>query len=176
MPSSPRVLSVLAPPVAPARRRPLDALVVLGCRVGAAGELEGPALRRVEQTASAYAEGTAPLILVSGGRRWGAVAEAEAMRRGLVARGVPGEHVVVELLSLTTLENARYASVRLERRGITQIGLVTCDWHMPRASRHFTDLGFDVVGIPAISPPSGALRSLYRQVRETVATWIDRAH
>src|SRR5262249_32960802 len=117
-------------------RRPtggaLDALVLLGCRVAPASR-SGAAHRRALRAASAYAEGVAPLVVVSGGKRWHGVREADALRESLLRAGVPDSAIVVETRSLTTRQNARFVAELLRRRGLTRAGIVTCDWHLSRA-------------------------------------------
>lgn len=154
----------------------LDALVVLGCKVGPDGELSGPSLRRVERAAKAYSDGQAQLLVVSGGRRWGRKAEAEAMRDGLMALGVPRAHIAVELASLSTQENARFTAPQLAQRGVKRIGLVSCEWHLPRAQKLFEHHGLSVTLVPTPAPSRGPMQTIYRRVRERVASWLDRVH
>ncbi|HEX6766374.1 MAG TPA: YdcF family protein, partial [Polyangiaceae bacterium] len=151
----------------------LDALVVLGCRVTEA-PLSGAALRRVERAARAFREGVAPSIVVSGGRRWHGVVEADALAAALVERGVPRAALVLERESATTHENALFTAraVSDERR---RVGVVTCDWHLRRALYCFQRAGFDAVGLGAPSPPVTWGRKLLRTLREHGAWLHDRA-
>src|SRR4051812_5966410 len=90
-----------------------DALVVLGCKVGPSGR-PGPALaRRVATAARAFHAGVAPIVVASGGRRWGSPIEARAIRDDLVAAGVPAGAVLEELCSLCTYENALFSAALL---------------------------------------------------------------
>lgn len=150
-------------------------IVVLGCRVGPHGALSGAARRRVERAAEAFSRLPRGRVLVSGGKRWGDATEAEAMRDALVAGGVEHEAIDLEQLSQTTFENAMFSAARLEREGVDTIGLVTCDWHMPRARALFERRGLRVVELPAASPPAQARTRLYRGARELFATLLDAA-
>ena len=126
--------------------------------------------RRVEAAAEAYARrGDAEVVVVaSGGRRWEAVSEADAMARELVRLGVPEKGIVCERCSLSTRENARFTAAALERRGIARATVVTCAWHLPRAVALFAREGVDVDGIAV---PVGSVplrRRFYRWGREIV--------
>jgi uncharacterized SAM-binding protein YcdF (DUF218 family) len=151
-----------------------DALVLLGCPVRDV-PLSGAALRRVERAASAYHEGLATTLVVSGGRRWNGVVEADALGAALAARGVPEARMLLERESRTTHENAVKTAKLLLSSDQRRVGVVTCDWHLPRALYCFRRAGFEPSGIPAISPPLPPLSSLYRALRELVAWSYVRA-
>ncbi|WP_394833890.1 YdcF family protein [Pendulispora rubella] len=148
------------------------AMVVLGCKLvfDAGGRLTGAAGRRAEAAAQAW---KAPaVIVVSGGRMWNGVVEADALATALAERGVPKEYIVRERCSFHTVDNARFSAVLLERRGIREVSLVTCDWHLPRARRIFQRQGLSVHEVPAKSPPPGVRRRVWRWGRERVAEWL----
>jgi uncharacterized SAM-binding protein YcdF (DUF218 family) len=109
-----------------------DALVLLGCPVRGT-PLSGAAARRVERASSAYREGLAPTIVVSGGRSWNGRVEADALADALALRGVPREALLLERESRTTHENAVQTARVLLASGLRSVGVVTCDWHLPRA-------------------------------------------
>jgi uncharacterized SAM-binding protein YcdF (DUF218 family) len=139
-------------------------------------------LRRVEAGARTYhtystngtnrARGDArTIVVVSGGRRWGDVVEADAMARELVARGVPERAIVRERCSLSTRENAHFTAEVLARRGTRGATLVTCSWHMPRALAVFSLAGLEVEGVAARdgeTPPWSS--RVWRLVRERALT------
>jgi uncharacterized SAM-binding protein YcdF (DUF218 family) len=152
---------------------PLDAIVLLGCRVVPDGSQRGAARRRSERAAAAYAAGVSPLLVVSGGKRWSGVAEANALARALVAQGVPESALLLELRSRTTRGNAHHVGRLLEARGAKRLALVTCDWHMPRARAVFAREGFEITELPAPSPHIGLARSL-RLLREHGSRLLDR--
>ena len=159
-------------------RVPARAIVVLGCavRCDAAGRLGSSALsRRLGTTAQTYRLSGDPttVVIVSGGRRWGSVVEADVMKRELALRGVPPYSIVRERCSLTTLDNARFSAAILSRRGIRCARLVTCDWHLPRAVALFAMAGIATDPVPvwdAAATPwtQRALRSL----RERFLSWL----
>jgi uncharacterized SAM-binding protein YcdF (DUF218 family) len=156
---------------------PERAVVVLGCAVwlDARGRLGSGALsRRLDAAARAYADGAgSPTVVVaSGGRRWGDAVEADVMALELRSRGVPERAVVRERCSLSTAENARFSAAILARRGIRQAAIVTCAWHLARATALFRRAGVDVVAIPAADGgPVPWSRSLWRGARERALLW-----
>ena len=147
-----------------------DALVLLGCPVRGT-PLSGAALRRVERAASAYRDGLSPSVVVSGGRSWNGVVEADALAAALAERGVPREALLLERESRTTHENAVKTARLLLAHGKRHVGVVTCDWHLRRALYCFRRAGLDAVGIGAPSPPLSPSRRLLRTLREESA-WL----
>jgi uncharacterized SAM-binding protein YcdF (DUF218 family) len=152
-----------------------SAFVVLGCRVSvdAEGRLQGALGRRARAAASAYLQrGDAhAVVVVSGGRRWSNVVEADALALELARLDVPARAVVRERCSLSTRDNARFAARVLARRGIARATVVTCDWHLPRAVALFGREGMEVEGLP-VSPGSAPwTRRLWRWGRERVLAW-----
>jgi uncharacterized SAM-binding protein YcdF (DUF218 family) len=151
-----------------------DALVLLGCPVRGT-PLSGAARRRVERAASAFHEGLAPVLVVSGGRRWSGVLEADALARALAERGVPSAALLLERESRTTHENAVQTARLLRPSGRRSVGIVTCDWHLRRALYCFRRAGFEAEGLGAVSPPLPPLRALLRALRERGAWFYVRA-
>ncbi|MEB2310251.1 MAG: YdcF family protein [Sorangiineae bacterium] len=149
-----------------------DAIVLLGCRIEPGGEPGPAARRRAARAARAYREGVAPWVLVSGGRRWWGVPEADALARELERLDVPPELIVAERCSVTTSENARYSARLLLERRAERVALVTCDFHLPRALASFRAVGVDALGLPALSPPAPLARALSRGARERVSAWL----
>jgi uncharacterized SAM-binding protein YcdF (DUF218 family) len=149
-----------------------DAIVILACRVGPGGYLSPAAQRRIRRGAEAFAEGIALRIVVSGGRRWHGVAEAEAFAAQLVRLGVPEQAIDRELWSLSTCENARYTARLLNARGRHRVALVTCDWHMPRAVASFELAGLQPFPLPVAAPQGRPLRR--NTLRECLSWRLDR--
>lgn len=151
-----------------------DALVLLGCRV-VRDALPGPARRRVAATAAAFAAGLAPRVAVTGGKRWGSTIEAEELARALCAAGVPESAILFERAATNTFENARFTAKLLRPLGFTRVGLVTCDWHLPRALWNFRQAGLGAEPVPALSPEITAGERAFRTLGERAAWWHDRA-
>jgi uncharacterized SAM-binding protein YcdF (DUF218 family) len=111
-------------------------------------------MRRVTAAARAWSDpsgGEAPRVLIaSGGRVWDGRVEADAMADALIARGVPAAKILRERLSFSTRENARYVALMCEARGLQRVALVSCVWHLARATKCFRAEGLEVVArIPA---------------------------
>jgi len=73
-------------------------------------------------------------------------------------QGYKIEVAAVEDKSQTTLENARFTAVLLDRLDLKRVLLVTHAWHMPRAMQVFQQAGVNAVAAPtafASSPDAG---------------------
>jgi uncharacterized SAM-binding protein YcdF (DUF218 family) len=151
----------------------LMSLVLLGCRVVGPAALSLTSGRRAERALQAFREGRTRHILTCGGKAWRGVREADALSAYLVERGVPAHAIERELWSRSTRQNAHYAAALLLPRGMRKIGLVTCDWHLPRATRCFEGAGFEVEPLSAFTPAVTLGAELRRQARERVALALD---
>ncbi|HEX7453720.1 MAG TPA: YdcF family protein, partial [Polyangiaceae bacterium] len=92
----------------------------------------------------------------------------------LVAEGIPERALEREGWSRSTRQNAHFAAKLLLPRGVFRVGVVTCDWHMPRALSCFRGAGFDAQPVPAISPQVSVAATLLRQTREQVTFHLDK--
>ena len=158
--------------------RSAAAIVVLGCRIEASGALSSTLERRVASAARAFFANVSDTIVASGGRRWGEFIEAEQVRARLVALGVPREAVLVELLSLTTAENAVYSVDivrRFSREPAPSVAIATSSWHMRRAAWCFARVGATAILVPAIDPPAGPSVRLKRAAHESASLLYDAA-
>lgn len=107
---------------------------------------------RVREAARVQQLLDAPLVIVAGttpADRGESAAIPRAMRDGLIATGVPAEHVLLEAQSTTTYESAREVRVLLEARKLRTVVLVTSATHMKRSVSTFQGAGLDVVAAPA---------------------------
>ena len=148
-------------------RKP-EALVVLGCPTWSAAFA-----RRVDAAAAHMRERPVDVVMACGGRAWAQGVEADVLATRLVTMGVPAGAIVRERCSLDTRDNARFAAAMLGRRGISRVVLVTCSWHLPRATRLFEAAGLEVDGHP-VPPPSPTLRQrAYWAAREALSSWKD---
>jgi uncharacterized SAM-binding protein YcdF (DUF218 family) len=93
--------------------------------------------RRLEQALAYARENPRAILVVTGGRGYGEdIAEAEAMRRFLIARGIAPARILVEDKSRNTYENFANAKTLLARHFAGKpyvAAVVTSDFHMFRA-------------------------------------------
>jgi len=150
-----------------------DAIVLLGCRIVPSGRLAPPAIRRAKAAANAYLGRVAPIVVVSGGRRWGTQIEARALSAALVRTGVPRKDIIEELWSLSTYENAVFSAAVLRRLGARRVAIVTCPWHMPRALDNFRRAGVDAQPLPTEAAPAPPWTWVYRRAHERMSRFID---
>ena len=148
-------------------------LVLLGCRVVGPAALSPTSARRAERALRAFRDGLSGHLLACGGKAWRGVREADALSAYLVEHGMPESAIERELWSRSTRQNAHYAAQLLLPRGRRRIGLVTCDWHMPRALKSFEGAGFEVEPLPAFTPAAALGHELRRALRERVALGVD---
>jgi uncharacterized SAM-binding protein YcdF (DUF218 family) len=90
-------------------------------------------------------------ILLSGGNSPGRSNElpiAKVMQDVLLSWGIDKEKIIMEDLSKTTLENAKYSLKRLEEEGYQRIILVTSALHMRRSVKCFTESEIKIIPAP----------------------------
>jgi uncharacterized SAM-binding protein YcdF (DUF218 family) len=143
-----------------------DAIVVLGCKIMPSGRPSAAAARRADAAAAAYRAGVAPVVIASGGRRWGAHVESRVFGHALASAGVPRSAILTELCSLTTYENAIYSAALLRRLGARTAAVVTCGYHLPRALADFRAAGIEALPLAASSGDAGALLRVRRDLLE----------
>jgi uncharacterized SAM-binding protein YcdF (DUF218 family) len=141
---------------------------VLGCRSDSR-TLE----RRARAARDVFFERKARLLLTSGGRAWAGRVEADVLRDLVAEAGVPRDAVVRERCSLDTRDNARFSAAFLHRRGVRQVTLVTCAWHLPRATKLFECAGLEVDGVGVEPENATLLQRTYWSAREAFTTWKD---
>lgn len=153
-----------------------QAIVLLGCRPSPRALNAAPLRkenindfrafdRRIWRAAAAYHSRIAHRIVASGGCRWTGTSEkseAELLADGLESLGVPRRQVLLESRSRSTAENALYSSAILAPMPIRRLWVVTCDFHMARARHAFSRLGYESLGLPALSPTLTPSRHLQR--------------
>lgn len=112
---------------------PADLAVVLGNHVAADGTLSGRLQRRLDRALALYQQGKVPIIIVSGGRDPGSPFEAEAMKRYLVAQGVPADAVVEDRGGANTHLTARFTAEYMQQHGLRSVIAVSQYYHISRS-------------------------------------------
>jgi len=135
-----------------------DALVVHGAGLTPQEELTEKAAQRMDTAISAWQDGIAPNMVVSGGYSFmldtpPSVSEASVMSRYAVNGGVSEENIYIEDESLDTIGNALFTKTRIVvPNGWENLMVVTSESHLPRTLRIFRHVmgdDFNVQGIPA---------------------------
>ena len=154
------------------RDNPPDAVVVPGAQVRLDGRASPSLQRRVAAAVEALGRFPDAALVGCGGTGTADVSEAAVIRDLAIAYGVPGERVVLEDTSSSTLGHAINLRLIAAERGWSRLLVVTDAFHLPRARFLFRRCGFDVEGIAV--PRSG--RSMRRwwvegYLREVLA-WV----
>lgn len=147
---------------------PAEALVVLGARIHPDGRPFHMLVDRLDAALRLWQQGAAPRILLSG-RGGGELGrdEVAAMRRWLLARGVPGEALVDDGFGLRTIDTMRRCR---DVFGFRRVVVVTNEFHLARSVFLARHAGLDAVGHGAPALVEYGLRTSVRnQGRELLA-------
>jgi uncharacterized SAM-binding protein YcdF (DUF218 family) len=156
------------------RAAPADVVVVLGARVLPGGVPSAALAARVEKAVELYHQGLAPRLLFSGGVGVNPPSEARVMRALAVRLGVPEEACLLEELSHSTEQNARFSAEVLRTLGARRVVVVSDPYHLLRARQCFRLQGFEVATSPAFLTERNmrALDRFYWTVREAAALLV----
>jgi uncharacterized SAM-binding protein YcdF (DUF218 family) len=147
-----------------------DAVIVLGCRVGADGRASPALARRAREGARLVRGGRAPRLVLTGGV--GTYPPSEAQAAASIARelGVAEGALVLEERSTSTVENARFARELVP--DARRVLIVTDGFHAVRARmlfrRHFEHV--DVA--PVTAGPWVRGKGALREVPGIVLSWL----
>lgn len=128
---------------------PADVIVVLGNHVAPDGTPSRRLALRLDRGLAAWRAGLAPDIIVSGGQDPGSPHEAEVMKRYLVDRGVPEDHVVEDRSGVNTHATARFTAAWLRARGGSSAIAVSQYYHVSRARLALRRFGVEATGAHA---------------------------
>jgi uncharacterized SAM-binding protein YcdF (DUF218 family) len=143
--------------------RNADVIVVMG-----AAQYDGrpsPLLEaRLRHAVELWRDSRAPLIAVTGGKQPGdRFTEGEASAAWLVDNGVPADVIVVEETGRSTWESLDALAPILRENAVTDVVMVTSDWHAARSALTLEDMGF-VVSTSGVAGPGGSLQSWVKEV------------
>lgn len=160
----------------PATYGPQTAIVVLGYGLLPDGTMRPELGNRLHAALiQAYMSPASPVI-VTGGNPQNGISEAEAMRRWLIGRGLPGDRIHVEDRAGSTVQNALFSTRMLRDLGATSAVVVTSPNHIRRAVADFIVAGTTVVGAMTSleqlvsqlpPPPRNAQRGIYLDATRT---------
>lgn len=150
--------------------RPAAAIVVMGAAQW--NGVPSPVLaRRLDHAADLYAQGVAPVVIVTGGKQVGdRVTQGYAGYRYLRSKGVPDEAIKVEVDGTNSFEELSASAAILRRAGAgDDVVIVTDRYHALRAQEIAEE-----VGLRAGVSPTGTTGSVGQYARETAAVAIGR--
>jgi uncharacterized SAM-binding protein YcdF (DUF218 family) len=139
-----------------------DYIIILGARVK--GEIPSLALQyRIDAAANYMKKNKETIAIASGGQGPGEdITEAEAIKRGLVAHGIPSNKILLEDKSTDTVENISFSKKIIPKQLKTGL-IVTNDFHLYRAKSIAKDQGLSLNGIPAGTPTVAIPKSYARE-------------
>jgi uncharacterized SAM-binding protein YcdF (DUF218 family) len=149
--------------------RPSDAIVVLGAAQYDCSP--SPVLRqRLDHALALYRDGTAPVIVVTGGKQDGdRCTEADAGAGYLRGEGVPDADLLLEVQGRNSWESLAASTRILHDRDMTRVVLVTDGYHALRVRAIADELGLD-----AVVSPTGGRASLRELAKETGVVAVGR--
>ncbi len=150
-----------------------DAIIVLGAQVKEDGTPSIQLGLRLDAAEEAWEKHPVPVVVCGARGSNEPMPEAEAMKRELVARGVPEDSILTDPDSFNTRENLRNAKELL--RGMENIGtvlIVSSDYHVPRAMALARDQGFDAVGLGSPCKAEFWIKNHFREALAWVKYWL----
>jgi uncharacterized SAM-binding protein YcdF (DUF218 family) len=134
-------------------QRAADAIVVMG-----AAQYDGrPSplfAARLDHAIALYHAGIAPRLIVTGGKQEGdRTTEAASARAYAIGHGVPGQAILAEDHSRTTLQSIRGVAGLMREEGMQTAVFVSDPSHMFRVLRMASDEGVEAFGSPTRTSP-----------------------
>lgn len=123
---------------------------------------------RLDVAVQLWQAGTVRAILVSGDNRASDYDEPGAMQRYLVARGVPESQIVKDPAGNNTYDSCLRAR---DVYGVTEMLVVTQEYHLPRAVTACRALGIDATGVGDSTPRQFGTTWWWGVAREVPANW-----
>lgn len=127
--------------------RRAEAIVVFG-----AAEYSGrpsPVFRaRLDHALALFQQGTAPVIITTGGSNQSAFSEGGVGRDYLLGRGVAEDRLIAETQSANTIESVRRVARIMKTNGMQSCVAVSDDYHIFRIKQMLAREGIRVFGAP----------------------------
>jgi SanA protein len=147
----------------PARR----AAIVFGAGLQRDGSATSILRDRVAAASDLYISGKVEKLLMSGDNRFLDYNEPGAMLAYALSLGVPEDAIVLDYAGRRTYDTCYRAKAIF---GVTEVILVTQEYHLPRALYTCNQLGLDAIGVDADRQLYRKVSMLYWNVRELLAT------
>ena len=149
-----------------------DAIIVLGAQVKPDGTPSVQLGWRLDVAQEAYTHRKAPVVVCGARGKDEPFTEAEAMKKYLMARGIPEEDILTDPESFNTRQNLLNAAKLLEHHQIIRrVLIVTSDYHVPRALALAGDLGFEATGLGSPCKPEYWIKNHAREALAWVKYW-----
>lgn len=119
-------------------------MIVLGRKLELGGKPSHILSGRMEMASSLFKQKfdlDKDFLLVTGGlvqRGEGVRTEAEVMKELAEFHGIPSSRIILEKEALSTVDNAHFSKSILNEMGITNVTVITSDFHMERTKLIFT--------------------------------------
>ena len=146
-----------------ARAENSQAIIVLGAQVYADGRLSLQLTKRMETALDEYRRNPRLIVVCGGQGKDEPLPEGEAMRQWLVDQGVSAEDILVDAESVNTRGNLQNAKAMLPEE-VTQVTIVTSDYHLPRALQLARDFGLSADGIGSPCMPEYWVKNHSREL------------
>jgi SanA protein len=139
-----------------------DTAIILAAEVHPNGEPSAVLRDRIEAGINLYNLGKVNTLVMSG-----EAPEPEIMRSYAIEHGIPPEVILLDNYGLRTYDTC-YRAAHIF--GLEETIVVTQFFHLPRTLLLCTQMGIDVVGVPAQHTVYWPHQTLWWQTRETMAT------
>lgn len=146
--------------------RQSDVAVVLGNAVSPDGSPSPRLAARLDAAVTVWVDRRVGAIIVSGGVDRNGTDEAAAMRRYLIARGVPDAAIVVDPHGVTTWETARNTAAIMRTRNWRTAMVISQYFHVPRTRLALARFG--IADARSAHPSYVEWRDLYSIAREVI--------
>ncbi len=142
-----------------------QAIVVLGAQVNPDGQPSRQLELRLLEALKAYEAQPRPMVVCGAQGKDEPATEASVMKAWLEQRGVSPEHILADEQSFNTRQNLENAK-KLLGEHVTQVLIITSDYHLPRAMDIAKDAGLKPSGMGSPILPEYWLKN---HARETLA-------
>ena len=132
----------------------LDYVIVLGAQVRGT-RITNSLRKRLEKACEYLDENPDAVVVVSGGQGKGEdLSEAQCMKDYLIEYGISEDRIIMEDKSTNTAENIEFSMKKIKehsKKEAPQVGVVTNNFHVYRATAICKKSGYEISGIPAKS-------------------------
>lgn len=149
----------------------VQAVMILGSRVYANGQMSDILKDRVDTAIEIYKRGDTPKILMSGDNGQETYDEVNTVRAYLVTQGIPAEDIFLDHAGFDTYDSMYRARDIFKVKSLL---ISTQDFHLPRAIYLAQNLGIEAYGVSADRHEYiGVARSEFREKLARVKAWFN---